>query len=264
MTVRMTVFSVPKDGNTEHDWEDKALVRRGPDGELRFVVLDGASEAFEAVRWVNQIATGFVPDDPHQGTPELDPRDMRKWFEYLQDRWERDAPPLRNVIEQRKFREGSFATMLAGTVTGLDTDRPRWQAMALGDTVLFHVRDGRIEKRLPWIEPDGFNLTPAGVSTKPGQLDRMVDALDRDEGSIEPGDRLFVATDAFAEWILRRTERQRRELFDLLGGLCHPDQFAALVADWRAAGPERMTNDDVTLLRLTFSDRPAARLAVCR
>jgi hypothetical protein len=261
--VRMTVFSVPKDGNPDDDWEDKAVVRLRPDGSLRFLVLDGASEAFDTVRWVDQIAASYAPVDPNEVVPRLDRHEMGTWFSHLQRDWARHPPVLRAPWEERKYHEtGSFATMLAGVVTDVDGPGPRWQAMALGDTVLFHVRAGALLAHFPRLTKADFGLRPAGISTKPDRLPAMMDGLATSQGGVlASGDILFVATDALAEWMLGRVEHDRTELFSLLAGLGHPDSFAALVAHRRAA--REMVNDDMTLLRLTFSDHAPSRLVVC-
>jgi hypothetical protein len=260
--VRMTVFSVPKDGNDESDWEDKAVVRRGADGSLRFLVLDGASEAFDTVRWVNEIAASYAPRDENRKVPALHRDDMGRWFAHLQRDWAENPPVLHNIMEERRYREtGSFATMVAGVVTGVGGPSPRWQAMALGDTVLFHVRGERLLTHFPPLTDGDFGLRPAGVSTRSDRLADMVEGLTGGGGSIAAGDTVFVATDALAHWIVRRLRHDETALFRLLRGLNHPDTFAAFVADHQEAS--EMVNDDVTLLRLTFSDRGPSHLAVC-
>jgi hypothetical protein len=261
--VRMTVFSAPKDGNPEADWEDKAVARHDVDGSLRFLVLDGASEAFDTVRWVDQVASSYAPESAGARVPQLRRDDMRSWFRHLQKGWAECPPVFQNLMEERKFHQvGSFATMLAGVVTGINGPSPRWQAMALGDTVLFHVRADRLLTHFPALTDADFDLRPHGVSTKPARLPEMVERLQEDDGALEPGDTLFVATDALAQWMLRHAhQRGEASLFSLLGALGHPDTFAALVADRREA--KEMVNDDVTLLRIGFADTQPSHLVVC-
>jgi hypothetical protein len=258
----MTVFSAPKDGNPDTDWEDKAIVRRREDGSLRFLVLDGAAEAFDTVRWVDEIAGSYAPASETERAPRLNRDDMDGWFGHLQERWAQRRPQFRNLMEERKFHEvGSYATMLAGVVTGLDGTTARWQAMALGDTVLFHVRGRRLLAHFPPLTDDDFDLYPAGVSTKPAKRAEMVVGLRDADGWLEPGDSLLVATDALAQWILRRRSRDEASLFDQLGGLSHPDGFDALIANLRRT--REIVDDDVTLLRIGFFATAPAHLVVC-
>src|SRR5205814_2286999 len=105
-----------------------------------------------------------------------------------------------------KFREGSFATFLGVELTGMGTHAPHWQAVALGDTVLFHVRAGRLLGHFPAIGVDEFGLVPDGVHTDPGVMDRMSGRLLFGAGELADGDVLYAATDAFAHWMLGRAD----------------------------------------------------------
>lgn len=250
---RLTTFSVPKDGSTAHEWEDCAAGR--VDGTPRFMVVDGATEAYDALRWVDQLVTSFVLD-----APALRDVEMRRWFAAMQERWVEQAPAtFANLFEERKFhQDGSFATMLGCELSGMDGPTPWWEAVALGDTVLFHVREGRLVAHFPPLAPDDFGLAPDGVHTSPASLDSMMSRLRYRRGPVGPGDVLFIATDAMAHWMLSSADPR---LFGILGDLDHPDVFAALVADRRASGALR--NDDVTLMRIRLTADEPAFLVVC-
>lgn len=249
------VYWAHKAGNEPWEWEDGAGCAER-DG--RFIVLDGATEAYDAVRWVDQLQRSYV--QPSAERPELSREALEDWFPLMQQRWVEQAPQrFGTIFEERKFREvGSFATLLCVQIDGLDGPRPSWRAAALGDTVLFHVRaDRRRLHHFPNLTPDEFGLAPDGVSTIPDMLDRMRDRLRFDVGGLERGDRIYVATDAFAEWMLRRVDtRPEAELWQLLGPGLDPDdgsEFRRLVSDLRANG--ELKNDDVTLLRITVCGR---------
>jgi hypothetical protein len=192
---------------------------------------------------------------------------MRDWFAQMQDRWAADVPAFDSVIEERKFAEiGSFATMLGFEICGLDGPEPSWQAVALGDTVLFHVRAGRLITTFPPLGPDDFGSMPDGVHTLKSSLDRMTDRMRLASGSLAADDFLFAATDAMAQWILRAIRRDEKQVWDTLACLAHPAVFARFVADQRAEadGAKRMKNDDVTLMRLRLVTEHPAFLLACR
>jgi hypothetical protein len=129
--------------------------------------------------------------------------------------------------------------------------------VSLGDTVLFHVRDHRLLTHFPPIGVDEFGLTPDGVHTKPDALDHMMRRLAFAQGQLRQADTLYLATDAFAHWMLRN---DGPALWSMLGGLDHDGVFARLVADQRAAGA--LHNDDVTLLRVRLVAEPPIQLVV--
>jgi len=273
MHIQMVTFSAVKDGNEPGEWQDGAGGGVIADGtgvprRARFVVLDGATTAYDPVRWVDQLVRSFAPQaggDPGTEGPRLEPAAMRAWFGQMQDQWAADVRDFDSIIEQRKFTEvGSFATLLGFDIYGLDGAEPYWQAVALGDTVLFHVRAGRMIAAFPPMGPDDFGTLPDGVHTSPASLDKMTERLLTGGGMLEAGDFLFAATDAMAQWILRTIGHDEAKVWDALTTLAHPDVFARLVQDQRREqnSVKRMKNDDVTLMRLRMlAGQPAFLLA---
>jgi hypothetical protein len=272
----VVTFSEAKDGNAPDEWQDGASggVAGDATGMARFIVVDGATGSFDPVRWVDQLVTSFVPPPGPRGAghagprpPGLEPAAMRAWFAQMQDQWAADVPAFDSIIEERKFREvGSFATFLGFEITGLAGPDPRWRAVALGDTVLFHVRADRLIATFPPMRPGDFGSRPAGVHTLRSSLDGMTERLLAGDGVLADGDFLFAATDAMAEWILRAAARDEAKVWQTLAGLVHPDVFARLVSDQRKEqdAAKRMKNDDVTLMRLRMlADQPSFVLA-CR
>jgi hypothetical protein len=279
MQIQVVTFSESKGGNAPDEWQDGAGggVFGDANSTARFIVVDGATQAYDPLRWVDQLVTSFVspPAAGPQGArgaqgpqgPRLEPAAMRAWFAAMQDQWTANVRGFDSIIEERKFNEvGSFATLLGLEISGLDSEEPFWRAVALGDTVLFHVRAGRLIAVFPPMGPEDFGTLPDGVHTLRSSLDRMTSRLLVGSGVLEVGDFLFAATDAMAHWILRAVEREETKVWDMLGGLTHPDVFARFVEDQRREqdSAKRMKNDDVTLMRLRMlADQPAFLLA-CR
>lgn len=263
MQVRSVLFGLEKAGNAAKEWEDGAgafdgdsVAGRNP----RFIVVDGATEAYDSLRWVDHLVTSFIGDGSSRKSqiPALGAEPMQRWFELMQKRWVAEAPAaFANIFEERTFAQvGSFATLLGCELTDLEGTNPSWDAVALGDTVLFHVRDRQLVAQFPRLGADDFGLSPDGVHTQPAALEQMRRQLTFAHGSLIEGDQLFLTTDAFAHWIIRRIGGKERELWNLLINLDHPHLFEQLVVDHRAAG--EMKNDDVTLLRVhVAADAPA-------
>jgi hypothetical protein len=260
MQIQMVTFSAAKDGNAPGEWQDGACGGVAADGSwARFLVLDGATTAYDPVRWVDQLVRSFAPPAGGSGAPggprlpRLEPAAMRAWFAEMQDQWAAEVRDFDSIIEERKFAEvGSFATLLGFDIYGLDGTEPRWRGVALGDTVLFHVRAGHLIAAFPPMGPDDFGTLPDGLLTGGGML--------------EAGDFLFAATDAMAQWILRTIERGEAKVWDTLTTLAHPDVFARLIEDQRREqdSASRMKNDDVTLMRLRMLAGQPAFLLACR
>ena len=269
MHVLSVIFSAAKEGYRPEEWEDGAAAgARGlaPGGDppaFRFAVADGATESYESRRWVRLLTESFMSADAAggAGSPEFDAMSMHGWLKTMQDQWHLTAPAGADYIEQLKIRRGTLATFVGGQFTGLDTPTPAWQAVALGDSVLFHVRQGQLVDHFPRLSAADFDSAPDGISTLPERLGQMTERLLARAGWLAPGDLVFVATDAFAKWMIGCHERGDRALWPLLGELAHPDVFARLVADMR--GNMTLKDDDVTLMRLRLVTEPPGTVVTC-
>lgn len=263
--VNEVIFHRPKARASEDEWEDCAGYDPGDPAmgrPARYVVVDGATEAYDSIRWVRQLVTAFLGQG--DTAPELTPAGLDAWIERMQHRWLDEAPrAFASVFEERKFHDdGSFATFLGCEVHGLGGPRPRWTAAALGDAVLFHVRGERLVAHFPPLAPDDFGLNPDGVFTQPSERARMRAALQFAEGPLQAGDLLLFATDALAAWIVQESRRDPGACVGVLAAMEHPAEFRRFVAGERNA--RRMKNDDVTLLRVQVAAADADLLVVCR
>jgi hypothetical protein len=205
-----------------------------------------------------------MPPGPGGGagaTPELETGSLAAWIQQMQDDWRSQLPVTSDYMEQRKLSRGALATFLGGELIGLDGPAPSWRAAALGDTVLFHVRAGRLLAQFPELRSADFGMTPEGISTQRDRLGEMTDQMLFQQGSLAEGDTLFAATDAFAKWMITGAERRDKALWPLLGSLTHHAVFARLVAEQRKAGA--LEDDDVTLMRIRVTSSPPSALVVC-
>jgi len=264
--VQTVVFHEPKAGSTEAEWEDGAGHHPGDPAtgrSARCIVVDGATEAYDSIRWVNQLVDSFLGVQRVGGAPALTAGSMDEWFGVMQDRWVDDAPAtFATIFEERKFHDqGSFATLLGCDIHGLGGPRPHWSSVALGDTVLFHVRGTQVLAQFPALVADDFGLNPDGVFTQPSERERMRTRLRHAEGGLEIGDRLFLATDAIAEWMVKAGRSDGEQLWATLCRLDHPALFQRIVWERRRAGA--MKDDDVTLMRVQVTQSDPDLLVVC-
>ena len=101
----------------------------------------------------------------------------------------------------------------------------------------------------------------SSANSLPGRLNRMSGQREFQRGSLAPGDMIFVATDAFAKWMITRSERGDGVLWPMLGSMAHPSVFTRLVNAERRA--KALKDDDVTLMRIRLLSRRVTRLVVC-
>src|ERR1700746_3933238 len=91
MQIQMVTFSEAKEGNAPGEWQDGACGGVVSDGtatprRARFIVLEGAHGAHDAVRWGGQPVRAVAPQ-AGPGRPRLESAAMRAWFAEMQDQW---------------------------------------------------------------------------------------------------------------------------------------------------------------------------------
>ena len=125
-----------------------------------------------------------------------------------------------------------------------------WRAQAVGDSCLVSVcADGRLQS-FPLTKSADFGNQPQLIGSHDGPPFQPESAA----GPLLSGDRLFLMTDALAQWFLGTHERGGRPweaVSDLLSVALPGDAFAAWVQGLREGGALR--NDDVTLISIGFA-----------
>jgi hypothetical protein len=227
-------FRLPKQGHTLDEYEDAFA---GDPEKGRFAIADGASESAFAGTWARILVKGYV-----QVTGV-----WSDWLPAARKRWRtkvegRELP----WYAETKFQEGAFAALL-GVAFGKD----RWQAEAMGDSCLFQVRGDRCHTCFPMRQSCEFSNHPHLLGSRARGTTQLRSKRQQLIGDWQPGDVLFLMTDALAQWFLQKVEERRqpwRELHDLRTA----DQFAHWIDKIRRLGELR--NDDVTLLRIREKD----------
>ncbi|HEX8493940.1 MAG TPA: hypothetical protein VF658_13930 [Pyrinomonadaceae bacterium] len=235
-------FLLPKSGAELSECEDAIGINTDT---LRFVVADGATEAFDSRSWARRLAERWALDEP----PALSIETFQAWVVAqglaLHSSW--NGRQLSWYAEE-KARNGSFAAFV-GVQFELATDAARWRAVALGDSCLIQLRDGAIRSALPISDYQNFTGTPLLVpssSALRSVLARTVVA----SGSIEPGDLFLLLSDAAACWYLKfSVEREPlRQRFDFLLATAQNDDLTRLFEVER--DERRIADDDVAILRI--------------
>jgi hypothetical protein len=234
--LKWVAFCEPKLGSGPDEYEDACA------GNLdlgRFAVADGATESSYAGLWAQMLVKEFV------STPSLEPSTWATWLPEIQKRWEQAVGHQQLPwYAEIKWQQGAFATFL-----GIVVQPPRWQALAVGDCCLFHIRQQRLCQAFPVQCAHDFSNSPWLIGSRGFTPDMMVVRELRLEGEFQAGDRLWLMTDALAQWFLQLTEagHQPWELLEPL--LAEPEATASFRA-WIATlrGARQIRNDDVTLM----------------
>ena len=244
-------FWLPKAGNCPEEVEDASRVvypqRIGASGRrtARAAVSDGASESAFAKEWANVLADAFVSRTPD--ICGLTEDSMCDWLASAQEEWRVGVPWDRIPWHgEAKARAGAFATLVGltvGTKPG-NSRRLSWRAVAVGDSCLFVVRDGRLWLSFPLEDTAQFDNIPALVCSNPDKEGELWENVRQTDGECVAGDSYILASDALACWFLGRNAAGEKPWQTLLA--LDASGWAAWVEKQRHAG--LMRNDDTTLV----------------
>ena len=254
MQVLLDHLALPKAGNSASDYEDAAFPLEAPTTpvtRLRVAIADGATESSFAALWSRLLVEAFV----HKRLLVRGQRLLAQ-LASLQWTWQQAvaSKPLPWYAEE-KLRAGAFCAFL-----GLELAEGRrgttWQAWAVGDSCLMHMREDALLAAFPLTSADAFNSRPFLIGSQARHHAETAGAMRRAHGVWQPGDRFFLLTDALAAWFLADHMAGNHPAATLEGLLAasDPGTPAAWLADQR--GARQIRNDDTTLLRITLRDRP--------
>jgi hypothetical protein len=256
---QLVLWSLPKFGHAAEEFED-AFAAEPTAG--RFAAADGATESSFANRWARALAQAFARQPPPWPP---DSEALAAWLAPLQAEWHAGVPweglPWYAL---EKARSGAFATLLGLEFFPDATGDPggTWRGTAVGDSVLFLIREG--ELRLSWPVPasDRLGNRPRLLCSLPAYNALAVRECQTIGGEARPGDRFLLMTDSPAKWFLTAVEAGGRPWEELLA-LPAAAAFEAWVTEMRRT--RVMRNDDVTVAALVVPEtvpRPPEQLAL--
>ena len=188
---------MPKRGNSAEEYEDAywpgPAVRRGP--LLRAAVADGATETSFSARWAQLLTRAYCRGQMQNVA-------LARTLKLLQSTWSGEIGnrPLPWYAAE-KVRQGAFSSLLGITIV-----EDSWQALAIGDSCLFHVRHGELLTAFPLDSSAQFDSTPHLLSSNPSSNAGLERHLLCSSGETRRGDLFLLATDALAAWFLREVE----------------------------------------------------------
>jgi Protein phosphatase 2C len=241
--LRWSVLRLPKQGNTDVEYEDAWAVDAAAG---RFAVADGASETSFAAWWAQMLTEGFIA--------AARPAALSEWLDGQRRLWLEEVSGLELPwFAEIKRDEGAFATFLGlGVRAPTGKRRGGWRAVAVGDSCLMHIRDGRCIHSFPVQKSADFTNEPRLIGSRGGDAKR-----DLGRGAVEAGDRLLLMTDALAQWFLR-THEAGGDPWEPVALMLAAEEPQAAFDDWIAGLREReeLRNDDVTLLEIEATPPP--------
>lgn len=253
-------FWVPKLGNSAEEYED-AFAFSATNRHL--AIADGATESSFADKWAQALTTQYVTSPP-QITSSKTP--FPGWLAPLQQKW-REGIDWDNLpwFAEEKAKTGAFATFLGVSIFDPAGSRKqgwferttsffrkhdapskfKWQAVAVGDSCFFQIRQDQMINCFPLSKSSEFNSRPVLLCSNPANNNGVWEEVRFQEGECLADDLFVLATDAVAKWFFEEHEAGRKP-WETLGKIASNADFENFIARLRT--DKLMRNDDVTVL----------------
>ncbi len=237
MKISISAFHTQKLGNATSEYEDAFYFSVSPVG-CKVAVSDGATEAYDSGRWAQMLTKKFVSKPPRCCNADERKNAYRfvEWVKPLQQEWQSgvDFTKLPWFAVDKAAR-GSFSSLLG---ISINLQKKYWQAVAIGDTNLFLIRDDDRILSWPLTEVSQFGSSPILVGSNMA-ANRNIKTLKVTQGRLQSGDIFMIATDAVAVLALTLSWKQ-------IGNIASQDEFITFVGEMRKR--KELKNDDTTLV----------------
>jgi hypothetical protein len=255
MRFQSRVFQLAKDPENPQQYEDayRLDATRGV-----AAIADGVSASMFSGPWAEILTAAAVDAPPDPG----DRAALAAWLAALRQSWTAriDSAAL-TWFQKAKLKLGAFSTLLWVRFEPLENEgRPtpgeyRLRGFAIGDSCLFHVREGRLLRSFPIQNVAQFQTDPLVIGSLDLNRDDRLLFASLDEPCRE-GDLVVLCTDALAAWCLRRAQSEDPPPWEAFWTVSD-EAWRREMGELRAR--EELRYDDTTLVLLRVTpDVPAA------
>lgn len=212
-----------------------------------FAISDGVSQSEFPGEFARSLVRVYTDRKPASAD------EFAQVLEEAQRDWEGETSERIASARQNWFARNTkwvgSATFLGARLEGTGK-RQRLKLVGLGDSNLFVVRNGAIVKAWPQERAEQFSTNVKALKSTEALRGKIPSA----SVAVQPGDEVFMATDALSAWILKEVEAGR-DPFPLLRDIKTQTQlngFVEKARDQLIPGRSQMTEDDTTLLRFVI------------
>ena len=253
MPFESRAFALAKDTEQPQQYEDSYALdpRRGI-----AVVADGVSSAIFSRAWAAILTEAVVADPPDVLNPEA----FAAWMQQRRQTWsgQIDVAGLA-WFQKAKMASGAFSTLLWVQLSVPEQEVEgafgaiRLQCFAIGDSCLFHIRDGQLVRSFPIQHSSELQADPLVLGSLDLNHDHLMQFVSMDEYCYAD-DLLVLCTDAVADWVLRTYESEAAIDWDHYWQLS-PEQWASEIIQLR--DQQAMRYDDATMVILQVGKEAA-------
>lgn len=240
-------FWYVKRGNDPNQWEDAFCVDPMTGA---IAIADGAGAGIFCRQWAALLAERWTRELPDVADPKI----YQTWMDGCRNAWmEAIGYKTIRIFQKMKVDDVGAAATLLGLRIERDpkSDDYRWSAVAVGDSVLFWIRDQNLLAAFPLTRGSQFDIAPLLLRSKRMPLPGFA----RASSICKAGDLFVLATDAVAHALFDEHDRGPVDWarFETLEQSIWEQEMD------RLRDENRMVNDDCTLVVLRIG-QPAPTL----
>jgi hypothetical protein len=259
MYINIKAFKVHKLGESFEGCHDNYMYNL--DKKL-FAIADGVSKSFFPALWSKQLVEKFDKDDSildfnkKEETISLWLEDVRKaWMDEVN---KNDWDSLPFYVKNRRS-EAAFSTFIGLKIFSVEKNEEKWKAVIIGDSCLFHIRDGKIIAVHNMNSSKDFDNYPDSIASRNSITNNLpkdlCERIKLYEGEFKKNDSIVLGTDAVAKWILENKENKNFEDNHKLFGLMNMDEFDEFIYQAKKGKLKAtMEDDDITLMQIKYSN----------
>lgn len=220
MKLIIRAFRIQKAGNAFEECEDKSYpsylnkeqsVYELSDQNLcKLGIADGATEGMLSGEWAEILLKASCRSNIDSSNINIlvdkATKGWDSWLKNYLDERDRHKKPIM-WYEEPGFKTGSFSTLLCLIIHDSEIKKNvKWQATAVGDSCLFHVREKQVIQSFPLNHSSDFGNRPSLISSNPLNNKRLTESNKMIEEDWLPHDSFYLMTDALACWFLQERE----------------------------------------------------------
>lgn len=266
MFARVTALRYWKSERADMTTCEDALRSDAPRG--LFCVADGAGTTLFSHIWAEILVEHFLHNPLAYSEPDEWGWELAWWIRQAQQRYRELAPPSTRLdwsVRQKAIEQGAYATLATLRFLHANDETAVAELLAIGDSCIIvgHQQQETITA-FPLQRSADFDRAPYCVPALLKNLSRKTLYPHQRQVTLAPGDRVILATDAVAHWIIAGgTTGQAERAWDAF------QEVAALDTDedWRVfvdchRADRSLVDDDSTalIIRLQAAGEESERL----
>lgn len=215
-----------------------------------FGIADGAGQSLYSGLWAQLLLDSLREEWPRLTKGHGQVADLDSWLAPLTEKWTSavsNLNPTPKWYEKAKLRAGAHATLV-----GLKLNpNGLWEALAAGDSCMFHLRQEALVHSFPVMKSGDFPKYPSLVGSNLAYNHENGIALTYSTGSYDEGDVFVLTSDALARLAISRSESGFPIWPDLLG-FFDTQRFEEYIHSKRKDAS--IENDDTSMIVVRIGD----------